>query len=424
MNKISKEDLNDISSSKENMKKKKSIFLNKNSFNSMVSKSNSLDLYETNNNSKYFSNNPSIEQKKNFDNYEGCKNILDIKDTKKGNNKINFLRKKTKINFIITKEIEKKPKFFTTKYFRKSDKISFGKSHNKNAKKICKKKKLFRTYNYSYFDDSIKNTNEGKWSSEEHIKFIESFVNYGKKWATIQKCVGTRSSSQVRSHAQKFFFRLKRLNTDKYSFNLRNNNIKSLSDVINIIEINNKTGKNNKEYLIDTLIALSDLNRGNKAKKFFERKKDNLILEIKQEKTVNDKISKIDDKILNKINSNNNKSKLDDFISGTDLINDLIKDEDEDEDIIPNKQSYIEERYIHNKFLELKERGVYDNNDIVQGQIWSNSFKNVDNSINENFIGNNNSIIISDYSSFCNIDISSVEPMNNIYLRKILNKHF
>ena len=279
--KFSKEDLNDISSSEENMKKKKSIFLNKNSFNSMVSKSNSLDLYETNNNSKYLSNNLSIEPKK----------------------------------FIITKEVEKKPKFFTTEYYKKNDKIFFGKSHNKNVKKICKKKKLFQTCNYSYFDEPTENTNEGKWSSEEHIKFIESFVNYGKKWKIIQKSVSTRSCSQVRSHAQKFFLRLKRLNTDKYSFNFQNSNIKSLSDVINIISINNKTDKNNKEYIIDTLIALSDLNRGNKSKKKFERIRDNLILEIKQEKTVNDKISKIDDKILNKINSNNSKSNFCDFIS-------------------------------------------------------------------------------------------------------------
>ena len=106
MNKFALEDLKDISG------KKRLIFLNKNSINSIISKSNSLDLYETNNNSKYLSKNPSIEQKKNFDNYEGAKNILDIKDTKKGNNKINFLRKKTKINFIITKEIEKKTEIF------------------------------------------------------------------------------------------------------------------------------------------------------------------------------------------------------------------------------------------------------------------------------------------------------------------------
>ena len=417
--KFSKEDLNDISSSEENMKKKKSIFLNKNSFNSMVSKSNSLDLYETNNNSKYLSNNPSIEQKKNFDNFEGGKNILDIKDTKKGNNKINFLRKKTKINFIITKEVEKKPKFFTTEYYKKNDKIFFGKSHNKNANKICKKKKLFQTCNYSYFDEPTENTNEGKWSSEEHIKFIESFVNYGKKWKIIQKSVSTRSCSQVRSHAQKFFLRLKRLNTDKYSFNFQNSNIKSLSDVINIISINNKTDKNNKEYIIDTLIALSDLNRGNKSKKKFERIRDNLILEIKQEKTVNDKISKIDDKILNKINSNNSKSNFCDFISGTDLIN----DEDEEEDIIPDKKSYLEERYINNNILlELKEKNICNNNDIIQGQNLNSSSKYMNNLINKNFIVNNNSILLSDCSSFCNIDLS--DSMNNIYLRKLLNKHF
>ena len=382
MNKFSIEDLKNISG------KKRLIFLNKNSINSIISKSNSLDLYETNNNSKYLSKNPSIEQKKNFDNYEGAKNILDIKDTKKGNNKINFLRKKTEINFTITKDIEKKPKFFTTKYFKKND-----------------------------IDEPTENTNEGKWSSEEHIKFIQSFVNYGKKWATIQKSVGTRSSSHVRSHAQKFFLRLKRLNTDKYSFNFQNSNIKSLSDVINIISINNKTGKNNKEYIIDTLIALSDLNRGNKAKKSFERKKDNLILEIKQEEAVNDKISKIDDKILNKINSNNSKSNFCDFISGTDLIN------DEDEDIIPDEKSYLEERYINNNILlELKEKNICNNNDIIQGQNLNSSSKYMNNLINKNFIVNNNSILLSDCSSFCNIDLS--DSMNNIYLRKLLNKHF
>ena len=75
-------------------------------------------------------------------------------------------------------------------------------------KKVSAKKNLFQTCQYFYLEDSKKKTNEGRWTYEEHIKFIESFVNYGKRWEIIQKYVGTRSREQIRSHSQKFFFRL------------------------------------------------------------------------------------------------------------------------------------------------------------------------------------------------------------------------
>jgi len=43
----------------------------------------------------------------------------------------------------------------------------------------------------------------GKWAKEEHDKFMEAFYNFGKSWKKIQECVGTRTITQVRSHAQK-----------------------------------------------------------------------------------------------------------------------------------------------------------------------------------------------------------------------------
>ena len=150
--------------------------------------------------------------------------------------------------------------------------------------------------------------------------------------------------------------RLKELNTDKYCFNLRKNNIKSLSDVINLISRNNKTNKSNKEYLIDILIALLELNLENKGRKYFEPKKDNLIIRIKKEEVEYDKISKTNDESLNKIDSNNKNFEFDDFISGIDL----IEDEDEDEDIIPNKEANLDEIYINNNNLfVLKENNIY-----------------------------------------------------------------
>ena len=419
MKKFHIEKLKDISS-KEKMEKKQLFYLHENSTNSIVSKSISLDSFEANNNSKYSSNNPSTQSEINSDNYADNKLIFDNKDTNEGNNKFNLLRKKTKITF---KKKQKKKKrkivFITTKYFKKNDNIFFGKSNKNDVKNIYLKNKLFQTYKCLYRDDSIKNTNRGRWSYEEHIKFIESFVNYGKNWKTIQKYVGTRSCKQMTSHAQKFLLRLKELNTDKYCFNFRKNNIQSLSDVINLISRNNKTNKSNKEYLIDILIALSELNLENKGRKYFEPKKDNLIIRIKKEEVEYDKISKINDESLNKIDSNNKNFELDDFISGIDLI------EDEDEDIIPNKESNLDEIYINNNNLfVVKENNIYKNSDkIIHGYNYNSNYNYIDNSIKQNFIDNNSSLLLSDCSRVSSIDNLSNEPMNNV-LKKILNRIF
>eukprot|EP00347_Sterkiella_histriomuscorum_P012696 403367570 len=47
--------------------------------------------------------------------------------------------------------------------------------------------------------------NSGKWTDDEHMKFLRGLKLYGKNWNQIQKYIGTRSCPQTRSHAQKFF---------------------------------------------------------------------------------------------------------------------------------------------------------------------------------------------------------------------------
>ena len=212
--------------------------------------------------------------------------------------------------------------------------------------------------------------------------------------------------------------RIKELNTNKSSFNFQNNNIKNLSDVIDLISRTNKTIKDNKKYLIDTLITLTELNLENKGRKFFERKKDNLIVEIKKEKAVNDKLSKTYDESLNKIDINNINLELDDLISGTNLI------KDEDDDIIENKKFNLGEININNNILfELKEKNIYNNDKIIHGQNYNSNYKHIDNSINQYFFGNNNSFFLSDCSCFSNVDGTFIKPINNI-ITKISNQHF
>ena len=53
--------------------------------------------------------------------------------------------------------------------------------------------------------DSDKIFNHGRWTEEEHNKFLIAISKYGKKWKKIEEYIGTRSSTQARSHAQKYF---------------------------------------------------------------------------------------------------------------------------------------------------------------------------------------------------------------------------
>lgn len=50
----------------------------------------------------------------------------------------------------------------------------------------------------------------GRWTKEEHQRFIDGVKKFGKNWKQVEEYVGTRTGAQVRSHAQKFFNKLER----------------------------------------------------------------------------------------------------------------------------------------------------------------------------------------------------------------------
>lgn len=57
---------------------------------------------------------------------------------------------------------------------------------------------------------SLDSKQNGRWTDEEHLLFERALQIYGKKWKKIEAVVGTRTATQIRSHAQKHFIRLKK----------------------------------------------------------------------------------------------------------------------------------------------------------------------------------------------------------------------
>ena len=59
-------------------------------------------------------------------------------------------------------------------------------------------------------EEGLDSANTGTWTDEETHLFIEGLQKYGKDWPRIQKeLIRTRTLAQIRSHAQKFFLKVR-----------------------------------------------------------------------------------------------------------------------------------------------------------------------------------------------------------------------
>ena len=82
-----------------------------------------------------------------------------------------------------------------------------------------------------------KELNQGRWSYDEQIKFIDSLSKYGTNWKQINKVISTRSLPQIRSHAQKFYQRLKLCKNEELGIDFTKDEIKNIKDMINHIKL-------------------------------------------------------------------------------------------------------------------------------------------------------------------------------------------
>lgn len=121
---------------------------------------------------------------------------------------------------------------FSTDYNNSTNNLKADhKFESHNRKKLGKKIKELKIKNKRQSKEGSYNC--GRWQPEEHQRFIEAIMKYGNEWKQVQKHVGTRSSTQARSHAQKFFVKIKKSNVFHFNIDLSKNSIKTLHEMAN-----------------------------------------------------------------------------------------------------------------------------------------------------------------------------------------------
>ena len=96
--------------------------------------------------------------------------------------------------------------------------------------------------NENKFDENS-NGNNGRWEKKEHLRFLAGCLLYKNNWKKVETYVRTRTSTQIRSHAQKYLKKLEKKYCSKDSKNKSPNG--SFSDGIDEYIFNNKD-KNDK----------------------------------------------------------------------------------------------------------------------------------------------------------------------------------
>ena len=206
-----------------------------------------------------------------------------------------------------------------------------------NINTQIKKQKIISNKNSKY--------STGRWTIEEHKKFIQAIITYGNDWKEVQKYIGTRSSSQARSHAQKFFIKLKE--------------DQSNSKISNMIDYSNPSIKT----FYDTFQTLSP----DRQQKIIQEMEN-----VTFDKQISNKKRK-----RSKSHINNNYSETNTelgFISGTDFFEDITINEDKKNSRKMSVDSLSEEnKFDKRRFIELQNNA----NSIFTDEEYEKSFHKV-----------------------------------------------
>ena len=179
-----------------------------------------------------------------------------------------------------------------------------------------KKKNLFMLYHMNKNDTDkealinkkVKNKSysSGRWTLDEHEKFIDGVIKYGNNWSLVQEYIGTRTCTQTRSHAQKFFLKLK-----KFKFSTKNKNNFSINSPKLLHDIIKNSHENEYNDDIEKNFQKIEYQEDNdnireKNENFEESNNKNNIYNIFLENEINNKTNNDDNSLYIYNNSYNN----------------------------------------------------------------------------------------------------------------------
>lgn len=276
------------------------------------------------------------------------------------------------------KESKIKKKIFFSKKFEKYKQIQ---EKETPIKFLCKKKNYFKIYNK---ENHRKKNNEkqliskeGRWTEEEHNLFIEGIVKYGTVWKNVKKLIKTRTSVQVRSHAQKFFLKMKTCKDNKLGIDFTANSIKSIKDMIDLIKQKNYDIKNALIYL-------------NKTCEVFKKPKiieNNDIYINNIENMLQNVINKVNKNVNNDTNNNNINNVSDTNVENKGFDNINLNTNIE----YNNNTNYFKNNYFNNNYDHLLlNSNNYNNNYILENLQNNIYYRNLLHNLGNNYININN----------------------------------
>ena len=216
---------------------------------------------------------------------------------------------------LLKKKIRKKEKIFLSK---KTIRQNLPKQKENSVKFIIKKTLLFKVEN-STKNKSGKNIIDGRWGKEEHDIFIKGLGIYGTNWKKFKNIIKSRTLTQIRSHAQKYFLKMKSYKNENLGIDFTLNSIKNINDMINQIKkkdknldvekffkyLDNECNSHEKNKKINIKKINQDVHKYENVKKFInirENDKNENIIDLE----TNSKINFMKEKLIFDYNSEEN----------------------------------------------------------------------------------------------------------------------
>ena len=223
--------------------------------------------------------------------------------------------------------------------------------HNQNQVTITQPKISSPHLKKKRFIDDDTGIIIGRWSREEHKKFIEAIIKFGNNWKEVQEYVNSRTSTQARSHAQKFFEKIKKNNTLKFFESLDSDYSENFTNAT-ILQLHNLYGNKSKTEI------------NNIVNKFISLEYD---LPKKRRKMMNNYNGTRRKNIGNKCHNNNELNENDEYEEQEENENYKLNNNDE------NNQNNNLEQKNYNKILSqndsMQQNYYYQNNFLQKSRI-------------------------------------------------------